>query len=146
MNVYGIGGHVWGVVDLAISPNDKRILSMSAILLPRFIMYASVTGVTVGDWLHLQSLDLADPNFLEADLDLFLGADVYAIILGPRRLAGGDRVRNLPGLDRLGHHRITCVTHHRKQCIIEEFLGSLLSLTEILRTGGSAIYVCTTVP
>ncbi|XP_011687417.1 PREDICTED: uncharacterized protein LOC105449732 [Wasmannia auropunctata] len=95
--VFVVGGQQTGVargqLSLQITPRDGvSDLVVPAIVLPRLTLYAGVTSVAVKEWPHLQGLELADPEFAAAgDIDILLGAEVYANILGAGVRKGGLR-------------------------------------------------------
>jgi len=61
-------------------------------VLPKLTVYAGVSSLAIREWPHLRGLELADPDFAAADkIDLLLGADVYASILGAGVRKGGAR-------------------------------------------------------
>ncbi|XP_018392758.1 PREDICTED: uncharacterized protein LOC108771854 [Cyphomyrmex costatus] len=61
----------------------KHSVKVSAIVLPRLTLYASVSSTSVRDWPHLRGLELADPEFCASDsINILLGADVLAEIIG----------------------------------------------------------------
>lgn len=95
--VFGVGGQQTGVargqVNLHVTPRfGGRSISEAAIVLPRLTVYAGVSSVVVRNWNYLEDLELADPEFMAADsIDVLLGADVYAAILGPEVRKGENR-------------------------------------------------------
>lgn len=72
-------------MTLEIAPlNEGPSLVISALILPRLTLYDGGARADHRDWPHLQGLDLADSDYLAADLvDLLLGADVHGTILQP---------------------------------------------------------------
>jgi len=65
-----------GQVISEIAPQSRgHVLTVSAIVLLRLIIYVGVPSVAVGEW-HLQGIELADPDFTINEIDI-LGIDVY---------------------------------------------------------------------
>jgi len=65
-----------GQVISEIAPRSRgHVLTVSAIVLLRLIIYVGVPSVAVGEW-HLQGIELADPDFTMNEIDI-LGIDVY---------------------------------------------------------------------
>lgn len=97
VSVYGIGGQksavARGRVTLTLSAKKGgATMSVPALILPRLTVYAGGLDGRSGAWPHLHGLDLADPEYCEADpVEILLGADVYATILRQGLRKGGPR-------------------------------------------------------
>jgi len=66
-----------GQVISEIAPRSRgHVLTVSAIVLLRLIIYVGVPSVAVGKW-HLQGIELADPDFTSMNEIDILGIDVY---------------------------------------------------------------------
>ncbi|XP_070524041.1 uncharacterized protein [Cardiocondyla obscurior] len=87
--VFGVGGNraafTRGRVALRVkSANGGAEIDVCAVILPKLTTYAGLGTSSVREWRHIQGLPLADPDYLESDrVNLLLGADVFASILGP---------------------------------------------------------------
>ncbi|XP_018399671.1 PREDICTED: uncharacterized protein LOC108777321 [Cyphomyrmex costatus] len=93
--VFDVGGQqtavARGQVSLSISSlNKQHSVKVSAIVMPRLTLYAGVSSTLVRDWPHLRGLELADQEFCASDsINILLGADVLAEIIGPGIRKGG---------------------------------------------------------
>jgi len=112
--------------------SGSRKLTVDALVLPRLTVYAGVSGVEKGDWPHLR-VDLADPDFTGSDkIDVLLGADVYAAVIGPRvrRRGPRDPVAQQTSLGWIVSGPVTALTLHTAttlhQCSADESLSSLV--------------------
>ena len=75
------------VVEVKIkSAHDSSSLeNLDAIVLPSLTKNLPLQYILIGNWPHLESLSLADPNFnISKPIDILLGVDVYHEILKPR--------------------------------------------------------------
>eukprot|EP00794_Sanderia_malayensis_P010236 gene10236-11286_t len=79
------------VVRVDIKSAQNSVLNVSAIVLPSLTRQLPSTSIPLGEWPHLSSLKLADPEFnTSKPIDMLLGVDVYqdiiktGVILGPR--------------------------------------------------------------
>ncbi|XP_011706167.1 PREDICTED: uncharacterized protein LOC105461365 [Wasmannia auropunctata] len=136
--VYGVGGQqaaiARGQISLKIASRlGDFVTTATAIILPRLTVYAGVASTAVADWPHLRDLQLADPEFFASEeIDVLLGADVYASILGPgvRKGGEGEPVAQETALgwivsgtvDVVASHTIT----HLHQCTLGEPLSVLV--------------------
>lgn len=93
--VFGVGSKRTGVsrgrVQLAFrSWRGGSAITVDALVLSQLTIYAGGLSSSLLTWSHLQGLELADPDFCLADpVDILLGADVYATILGQGLRKGG---------------------------------------------------------
>lgn len=63
----------------------------TALVLPRFTIYAGGAGIEIHTWPHLRGLELADPDFLAIDpIEILLGVDVYTVIFRSGLRTGAD--------------------------------------------------------
>lgn len=108
--INGIGGHRFtlsrGLVSLNIvSCFDPAVsLSINTYVLAKLTSYLPPIQVVQNPWLHLQVLELADPDFSSAtQIDMILGAEVYSAILqeGLRRGGPGSRIAQRTALGRI---------------------------------------------
>lgn len=86
--ISGIDGHQTGVAKSRHSIGLAS-LRVSAIVLSKLIAYVGKANVVVKPWAHLKNLALAEPEFLPCFVELFLGVDVYAAIIGDDVQKGG---------------------------------------------------------
>lgn len=104
VTVFGVGGirtgSANGRVSLRVFPRiTGSPMTISALILPRLIVYTGATTVRQEPWSHLHGLELADPEFQATDpVDILLGTDVYAAILDSGVIKGNPREqwRNAP--------------------------------------------------
>lgn len=136
--VIGVGGQKTGVargsVGLTLMPrNGGQQLLITTMVLPRLTAYAGVSGVESNDWTHLRDLPLADPEFAAPDrIDVLLGADVYAMIIGPGVRRGGHRdpIAQQTSLGWIVSGPVSALSVHTTatlhQCSVDETLTSLV--------------------
>jgi hypothetical protein len=82
------------VVEVKIkSAHDSSSLeNLDAIVLPSLTKSLPLQSISIGNWPHLESLSLADPNFnISKLIDILLGVDVYHEILKPGLILGPKR-------------------------------------------------------
>ncbi|XP_011685200.1 PREDICTED: uncharacterized protein LOC105448376 [Wasmannia auropunctata] len=93
--IFGIGGQQTGVsrgrISLTLASRTSGLsLEISALVFPHLTVYGGVAARRPRSWLHLEGLELADPEFLNQDpIELLLGADVFAHIALPGLRKGG---------------------------------------------------------
>ncbi|KMQ84252.1 hypothetical protein RF55_18106, partial [Lasius niger] len=136
--IFGVGGQKTGVskgrVSLAFQPRTGgKSMTASALVLPKLTVYAGGLDDRASSWPHLADLVLADPDFGAADpIDVLLGADVYATILGQGLRKGGPRdpvaQQTTLGWILSGAVGESVTAHHVSslQCRTEEDLGNLV--------------------
>ena len=96
ISVSGIGGtqcltqsHAVVNVNLKSVQNSMSLHSVQAIVLSSLTKHLPITSLPKGDWPHLSSLKLADPEFnVSKPIDALLGVDVYQNILKPGLIHG----------------------------------------------------------
>ena len=96
ISVSGIGGtqcltqsHAVVNVNLKSVQNSMSLHSVQAIVLSSLTKHLPITSVPKGDWPHLSSLELADPEFnVSKPIDVLLDVDVYQNILKPGLIHG----------------------------------------------------------
>lgn len=97
VTIFGVGGKKTGTprdrVTFTIQPRNGGVSTIvDALILPKLTAYAGRLSDGARSWPHLQGLDLADPDFGVADpIDILLGAEVYATILGQGLRKGNSR-------------------------------------------------------
>lgn len=97
VSICGVSGQKIGVargkVILTLSPrHGAETFAVMALILPRITIYSGGSGVTKGDWEHLDGLELAGPNYRQSDpVEVLLGAEVFADILEPGLRKGRSR-------------------------------------------------------
>jgi len=68
----------------------SQTLKATAIVLPHLTIHAGIASTALREWSHLRGLELADPDFCASDsIDLLLGADAHAAIIGSGIRKGG---------------------------------------------------------
>jgi len=59
-------------------------------VLSHLTIHAGIASTALREWSHLRGLELADPDFCASDsIDLLLGADAHAAIIGSGIRKGG---------------------------------------------------------
>lgn len=102
VSVFGVGGKKTGVskdrVTLTLQAlSGSSSIAVDALVLPRLTIFAGGYNGGVQNWLHLQGLELADPDYRSADpVDILLGADVYGTILCQGLKKGSRHEPNKP--------------------------------------------------
>ncbi|XP_011065257.1 PREDICTED: uncharacterized protein LOC105152585 [Acromyrmex echinatior] len=85
ISIFGIGGSPLGPCRRKVSLNlTSRIngTRVTAFILPRLSLYQGAATTYKTTWPHIESLQLADPQFSAVDpIELLLGAEVCSIIL-----------------------------------------------------------------
>ena len=96
ISVSGIGGtqcltqsHAVFNVNLKSVQNSISLHSVQAIVLSSLTKHRPITSLPKGDWPHLSSVELADPELnVSKPIDVLLGGDVYQNILKPGLIHG----------------------------------------------------------